>query len=116
MCINNKTVRFDSGPISSHTHLGINAPDADRFSYRTVMECAPITRDGFMQDWHDMAGSILTTPNISDPILHTAPGELFLEFFYGPNYWVGLNSTFIVSDLGPSFSMFAGQKYSLQYV
>jgi hypothetical protein len=113
MCIDNKAVRFDSGPISSDTHLGINTPEADRFSYRSVIECAPIIRDGFMQDWHDMNGTILTTPDITYPMIITEPGEEYLEFFYGPNYWVGLNSTFIFGSSVPSFTMWSNQKFSL---
>jgi len=78
MCIDNKAVRFNSGSISSHGHFGINAPAADRFSLRIVMECAPITRDGFMQDWHNKTDTL--------PNMQPYEGEKFLEFFYGPHY------------------------------
>ena len=113
MCIDNKAVRFDSGLINSHTHLGINVQQPDQLSYRSVLECAPITRDGFMLDWHRLPGAIRTTPNITRQIIQSKEDEQFLEFFYGPNTWEGLNSTFIFSDAYPSFTLWGTQKFSL---
>lgn len=38
---------LDSGYISSHDHLGINAPDEERFFLRTRLQCAPLVTEGF---------------------------------------------------------------------
>jgi hypothetical protein len=66
-----------------------------------------------MEDWHRLTGAIRTTPNITDQIIQSQEGEQFLEFFYGPNSWEGLNSTFIFSDVYPSFALWGNQKFFL---
>ena len=115
MCMHNKVVRFDSGLMDSMNHLGINSLRKDRISFRRVTECAPITREGYMEDWHSMAGAMLmTSGQTSGDVLPTSDGEQHLEFFYGPNHWVGLNSTFIHSDAGPRFTQWGGQMFLLQ--
>jgi hypothetical protein len=38
---------LDSGYISSHDHLDINAPDDERFFLRTRLKCAPLVTQGF---------------------------------------------------------------------
>lgn len=35
-------LRIDSGLLSSHTSFGINTAPSDRFSFRNVIECAPL--------------------------------------------------------------------------
>lgn len=42
-------LRIDTGLISSHDHFGINAPVADRFSYRNILECAPLRVNKYKQ-------------------------------------------------------------------
>ncbi|KAJ9607619.1 hypothetical protein H2200_007697 [Cladophialophora chaetospira] len=46
MC-SNKTVRFESGTLDSQLHFGVNTEPKDRVKYRRVVECAPVTQDGF---------------------------------------------------------------------
>lgn len=115
MCVGNKVVRFDSGLIDSSKHLGINSPKKDRISFRRVVECAALTREGYMEDWHSMGGAILNTPGQAEgDIIPTQEGEAFFEFFYGPNHWVGLNSTFIHSNATPSYTLWGQEMFSLQ--
>lgn len=50
ICRENSTnLRLDSGYIDSHFDLGINAPPEDRFLFRTVVECAPLHHEGYME-------------------------------------------------------------------
>lgn len=48
ICMREKTnLRIDTGNLSSHEHFGINAAAKDRFTYRQVLECAPLRTQGF---------------------------------------------------------------------
>jgi hypothetical protein len=38
---------LDSGYINSHDHLGINAPNDERFLLRTRLQCAPLVTQGY---------------------------------------------------------------------
>lgn len=113
ICSQNITVRFDTGPIDSTMHFGINAPKKNRLTYRSVVECSPLTREGYMSDWHDMNGTKLAPGNVDGNILQTQPGESWLEWYYGPNLALGLNSTFIYSDREPTVHMFGSQLFKL---
>ncbi|KAF2138368.1 uncharacterized protein K452DRAFT_256590 [Aplosporella prunicola CBS 121167] len=51
LCLNNgSAIRFDTGHLNSHSDFGVNAPPEDRVSYRQVLTCAPLTREGFTND------------------------------------------------------------------
>lgn len=51
ICRSNSTnLRIDSGYINSHINLGINAPQEDRFLFRTVIECAPLKTEGYSEN------------------------------------------------------------------
>ena len=43
---------LDTGNLSSHDHLGINAPLKDRITYRRKTMCAPIMTEGFVTAWN----------------------------------------------------------------
>lgn len=43
----NTSIVLDSGMIDSHTDLGINAPEKDRFSTRVLWHCAPLETHGY---------------------------------------------------------------------
>ncbi|KAF2267718.1 hypothetical protein CC78DRAFT_576718 [Lojkania enalia] len=67
ICRNSSTaIRLDSGFINSHFDLGINAPQQERFLYRTVKECAPIKNEGYTRY-----------------LSNTTPPSV--EFLFGPN-------------------------------
>lgn len=40
-------VRFDTGYINSHEHLGMNAPVGQRILWRNVLHCAPLATEGY---------------------------------------------------------------------
>jgi hypothetical protein len=113
MCYKNTAVRFDSGLLDSTLHFGINAPNDDRLLFRAVAECAPLVRDGYISDWHDMNGTRPAPGSSLGNVLLAQPGELWLELFYGPNLSTGLNSTLIFSDRDKSLTMFGEQLFSL---
>ena len=45
--------QMDTGLIDSHHVLGVNAPPADRITYRKVTTCSPIKTKGFAQEWNN---------------------------------------------------------------
>ncbi|KAL9616325.1 MAG: hypothetical protein Q9160_008788 [Pyrenula sp. 1 TL-2023] len=48
LCRPNSTVlRLDSGKIDSEHDLGINTASGDRFSFRTLVDCSPLTVEGY---------------------------------------------------------------------
>ncbi|KAH7074170.1 hypothetical protein FB567DRAFT_191136 [Paraphoma chrysanthemicola] len=113
ICYQNTTVRFDTGPIDSTVHFGINSPRKDRLIYRSVVECSPIKREEYMREWHDMNGTKLAPGNVDGNVLITQPGESWVEWYYGPNLQLGLNSTFIFSDRLPTVHMFGSQLFKI---
>lgn len=40
-------IRLDTGYMDSNDHLGLNAPEDERFALRYVMECAPLKTEGY---------------------------------------------------------------------
>ncbi|KAH3944986.1 hypothetical protein HBI56_057610 [Parastagonospora nodorum] len=113
ICYQNTTVRFDSGLLDSTEHFGINAVSSDRIQLRAVMTCTPLMREGYVSDWHDMNGTRFAPGQLPGDVMHTAPGELWLEWFYGPTARMDTNSTIIYSDREGTVSMFGTQLYSL---
>ena len=76
LCFFGKTgaMEMDTGPIDSHHALGINAPKADRITYRKIATCSPIkTSRKYRTIWND------TNPE------HIAYGDTYDRFFFGPN-------------------------------
>lgn len=51
------SLQFDTGYLSSHTDLGYNARPENRVKFRMVAECAPLTVDGYVSDWHDISAT-----------------------------------------------------------
>ncbi len=94
MCIDDLAVRLDTGYIDSHLHLGINAPPKNRVLFREVLECAPITIQGFQSGWVDLADSGLP----QDMYGPGNYGSEFMYYNYGPQYDYGMNHTFIYSN------------------
>ena len=51
ICRSNSTnLRLDTGYIDSNFDLGINSPPEYRFSYRAVVECAPLNVEGYSEN------------------------------------------------------------------
>lgn len=90
---------MDTGPIDSHVVLGINTRPADRITYRKVTTCSPLHAKGYMTLWNDTDSA------------HTAYGDLFQRFWYGPianvsDYTYKYNTHAVVDNYG----------YALKYV
>lgn len=82
-CQNKTSVRFDTDVLDSSLAFGINSADYDRIGYRTVMECAPVTREGNMGNWTKVPKGFRNRASA----LQWAPElnlvEAFLPFYYG---------------------------------
>jgi hypothetical protein len=113
ICSRNSTVQFDSGFLDTTLHFGIMAARQDRLLFRTVAECAPLVRYGYVSAWHDMNGTRPAQGSSLGDVLLTQHGEKWLELFYGPNLSAGLNSTLIFSDRDQTLTMFGEQLFSL---
>ncbi|KAI1752533.1 hypothetical protein F4782DRAFT_120878 [Xylaria castorea] len=47
ICRTKENIRLDTGYISSHDSIGLNAPESERFAWRYVLHCAPLKTDGY---------------------------------------------------------------------
>ncbi|KAI8625216.1 hypothetical protein F5Y19DRAFT_479921 [Xylariaceae sp. FL1651] len=65
---NDSNIIVDTGLIDSHFDMGLNLPPSERFQYRRVMSCAPLSTDGR----HSVYNLSATRSNV--------------RYFYGP-YW-----------------------------
>lgn len=85
MCQNKTSIRFDTGLLDSARAFGINAEISKRVLYRTIMECAPIERAGYMGNWTKPGPdfAISDAQSIWAPNLNDAAS--FLPFRYGPD-------------------------------
>lgn len=74
ICYRNSTnLRIDSGKLDSHEHLGINAPPKDRFTFRDVLECAPLRTREYTQ--------------IATSAYDLSSNETTVQILYGSPYW-----------------------------
>jgi hypothetical protein len=51
------SMSFDTGFLSSHSHLGYNAPKNDRVSVRLTAQCAPLKPQGYVSSWENVSTS-----------------------------------------------------------
>lgn len=89
MCRTNASnLRIDSGYIDSNRDLGLNAPTDERFSWRTVLHCAPLVTDGYRS-------------NV------TYDNQTFIRYHYGRTLGHGygnyFNYTYEVGDLAQQY-------------
>ena len=97
ICLNTTTVRMDSGFVHSLRDLGINSDPADSVSFRKVVECAPISTEGFSKTCSDKN----LTSDVSrylTSIDQSVEGSRYTAFFYGPSMWSETNATFIFNN------------------
>lgn len=96
MCTNETVARLDSGYVDSLLDLGINTPPSDRVAFRKVVECAPITSNGYRRTF--------TANNLTqDAIglmsqLNNLQGDSFEAFYYGQNLAWNTEATFIFAN------------------
>jgi hypothetical protein len=88
MCSGGASARFDTGPIDSTLILGINAHPRDRVTWRNVLQCSPITQEGFVFGPYDnVTGLVAAYPDPRDKATWT-------QYAYGPNLATSNNATF----------------------
>lgn len=88
---NNTNVQLDTGYVDSTLHFGLNAPDNLRFSWRSVLKCAPLKVEGYTGTRNEL-------------------NKTFMTYHYG-NTWKGstdnsleMNYTYIVPELQSQYS------------
>jgi hypothetical protein len=91
MCLGKTSVRFDTGNIDSALDLGINSPKKDRVAIRNVLQCSPITTNGYMVGpLNNISGLVANFPE---------PGVFsWTQYAYGANFATGSNATFSFSN------------------
>lgn len=98
-------ISFDSGFLSTRTHLGINT--RDHIEYRRVLTCAPITTEGYVSGYVNVTELDINYDNAQQ---NTFEGETWLKYMYGNNYYFNGNTTFAYSNFtwGASFGPTSG--------
>ena len=86
-------LELDTGLISSHDVLGINAPPKHRINYRKVTTCSPITTKNHFRVWND-----------TDPA-HLAYGDKYIRYELGEqnsdtNYTYSYNTHIQAENMG----------------
>ena len=94
ICIieNSAPYRLDTGPIDSHTDLGINAPPQDRVTYQKINTCSPIHSTQFTQ---------IVNANETDEAYYWPPETRLQQFYYGPILATNFSYTFEYSEWTP---------------
>lgn len=68
ICMRESTnLRIDTGKVDSQKHLGINAAPKDRFTYRSVVECAPLNTKAYTRI---VPGADYTNSNLTVQLLY----------------------------------------------
>ena len=88
----NQSVVVDSGLISSHRHLGLNAPVKDRIQYRKVTTCTILNDAQYISDWKDI------------PATESSPAKRVVDAYYGPNPIADRNATYSYSEWNQYYS------------
>ncbi|WQF84046.1 hypothetical protein CDEST_09060 [Colletotrichum destructivum] len=93
VCLGQRGFKMQSEMISSHTHLGINAPEHDRIFYSRETVCAPlVTQPGFSQFINGSEATAFGWPN-----------NVLIKYLYGPRN--GQSYTHIYNTYGQSMQI-----------
>jgi hypothetical protein len=114
ICYENTTVRFDSGLIDTTKHLGINSQKQDRLLFRRVVECTPLVSEGYVSDWHHLDEFKMPPGVVEGNVFKPQPEEWWIEYFYGPNLYLGMNSTVAYSNNTPTIDVFGLPLWSIE--
>ncbi|KAI1868746.1 hypothetical protein JX265_006725 [Neoarthrinium moseri] len=68
-------ILIDSGPIDSHSDLGLNAPQDERFSFRVVLHCAPLVTEGYRSTLNISSDRSFARYFYGEPLLSFRPSE-----------------------------------------
>ena len=66
---------LDTGFIDSNHHLGINAPERDRFQFRRVMHCAPMVTEGHRTITNESDGRFRAKYYYGSKLLFNTPSD-----------------------------------------
>lgn len=102
MCRNGQAIRLDTGYLDSLLHFGINAKPEDRVKYRRLVECSPITMDGYVSQPLNTSQVTITQTAQLLANLYEQPNTVFQEFNYGPNTSWNLTSTYLWNNYTPN--------------
>jgi hypothetical protein len=87
-----KTMRFDTGLLSSNEHFGINSRDSDRVLFRKVTTCTPLNSTRYISDWQNV------------PATDTSPAKKVVRAHFGPNPLADDNATYVYSNFAQYFA------------
>lgn len=85
-------VTYDTGLLSSHDDLGLNAAVQDRIWYRKRTSCAVLNDARFVSDWKNI------------PATADSPAKRVVDAYYGPNPLADRNATFSFSEWDQYYS------------
>jgi hypothetical protein len=94
------TLTLDTGFLSTHTDLGINAAKADRLQYRKVLKCTVLNDTKETTGWIAQSDS---SENGTQPTLQVSYA------YFGPNFDAENNQTYSFSNSADFYTEFAGQ-------
>lgn len=80
------SVTFDTGFLSSHEDLGLNAPQQDRIWYRKCTTCTVLNDAKFISNWKNISATA------------DSPAKSVVDAYYGPNQLADRNATYSYSE------------------
>jgi hypothetical protein len=74
---NSETITFDTGPIDSHSDLGINAHDQDILLYRRVTSCTVLNDTAYTTNWVNQTDDTGIEPSLKTAYANFGPSLLY---------------------------------------
>ena len=72
-------LRLDTGFLDSHEDFGLNTPEEQRFQYRRLVQCAPLTTEGYKSQFNMSADRSYTRYHYG-PSTHEGQGNFTAQF------------------------------------
>jgi hypothetical protein len=93
VCLANvPSVIYDTGFLSSHQDLGLNAQEQDRIWYRKRTTCTILNDARFVSDWKNISATA------------NSPAKRVVDAYYGPNPLADRNATYSYSEWDQYYS------------
>jgi hypothetical protein len=86
------SITFDTGFLSSHEDLGLNAPQQDRIWYRKCTTCTVLNDAKFISNWKNISATA------------DSPAKSVVDAYYGPNQLADRNATYSHSEWDQYYS------------
>jgi hypothetical protein len=86
------SVTFDTGFLSSHEDLGLNAPEQDRIWYRKCTTCTVLNDAKFISNWKNISATA------------DSPAKSVVDAYYGPSPLADRNATYSYSEWDQYYS------------